>query len=625
MKSNVQTVLDLFESKRRYIVPLFQRQYVWSLDKQWTPLWEDIERRVTDRMHWYEVGQGPNSKSGSPGEHFLGAIVLDHHPTFGKQVPTHLLIDGQQRLATCQIILAALRDVATKLDVPEYPAELQRHVLNTGVMETPDLERYKVWPSRFDRDAFQAVIEASVAELPGPKSRLVHAYQFFSRELEDLLLREILSARLGTQPDTYERVKAMFEVFQKDLQIVTIELESQDDPQVIFESLNARGEPLLPSDLLRNYLFWRASREDARDLERLYGDYWGHFDSDFWKKDERQGRLKRPRVDLFFFNLLQLKTGEEVNAGRLYYEYKTWSENTTQYEGVSDELQDIHRYSLQLEKVFLPNAATPIGRFAQMLQIFDVKTVNSLLLGIVADGNLSDDEVEAILVDLESYLVRRAICGMTAQNYNRLFVSWMARLNRDGISRERLHERMLAGESDSGVWPDDARLHESWLNEPLYRRLYSRRRLEYILRRLEMTLRTSRHERVTIESGLTVEHVLPQEWTKHWRLPDGSKGVPSEERLTKPSPDSDARDRVLQTIGNLTLLTGPLNSTNQNREFEYKVRKIKEYSLLALNGYFRQRVEKGKGWDEEAIQERGRKLFKQAVRIWPHPGGRGAR
>ena len=622
MKSNVLTVLDLFESKRRYTVPLFQRQYVWSLEKQWIPLWEDIERRVIDRLHWYETRRGTDSGSGSPGEHFLGAIVLDHHPTYGKQVPTQLLIDGQQRLATCQIILAALRDVAAEHDVPDYPDELQRHLLNSGVMEAPDLERYKVWPSRFDQDPFQAIIEAAVKPSDS-RSRLVQAYKFFSRELEDLLMREILSPRLGTQPDTYERVKAVFETFQKDIHIVSIELESQDDPQIIFESLNARGEPLLPSDLLRNYLFWRASRENAADLERLYEDYWRHFDSDFWKKDEKQGRLKRPRVDLFFFNLLQLKTGDEVNAARLYYEYKAWSEHAAPYKGVSEELHDIHRYSLQLKKVFSADAATPVGRFAQMLQVFDVKTVNSLLLGILADGNLPNDDVEAILIDLESYLVRRAICRMTTQNYNRLFVSWMAQLNKDVISRERLHEIMLAEQSDSGVWPDDARLHESWLNEPLYRRLYSRGRMEYILRRIEMALRTSKHERVTIESGLTIEHVLPQEWIEHWRLPDGSRGIPLEERLTRPSPESDARDRVLHTMGNLTLLTGPLNSANQNRKFEYKVRNIKEYSLLALNGYFRQRVEKGKGWNEGAIEERGRRLFKQAVQIWPHPGDDG--
>ena len=94
MKSNVQTVLDLFESKKRYIVPLFQRQYVWSLEKQWIPLWQDIERKVADRLRWYETEHGPSARSGSPGEHFLGAIVLDHHPTFGKQVSTQLLIDG---------------------------------------------------------------------------------------------------------------------------------------------------------------------------------------------------------------------------------------------------------------------------------------------------------------------------------------------------------------------------------------------------------------------------------------------------------------------------------------------------------------------------------------------------
>ncbi len=130
-------------------------------------------------------------------------------------------------------------------------------------------------------------------------------------------IQQVVSDRLISQPGKAIRIQCLFESLQYDLQVVSIELEGRDDPQVIFETLNARGEPLLPSDLLRNYLFWRASREKA-DLTALYRTYWASFDTEFWKAEEKQGRLRRPRVDLFFANLLQAKTTGEVNMGRLY-------------------------------------------------------------------------------------------------------------------------------------------------------------------------------------------------------------------------------------------------------------------------------------------------------------------
>lgn len=638
MRSYVQTVLALFENKRRYIVPLFQRQYAWSLEKQWKPLWEDIERKLVGRLRWNEKREHSDSEeqleleSKPPAEHFLGAIVLDMHRTFGTEVPAQTIIDGQQRLMTSQVFLAALRDAAKKHGVDDYLSELKRYTLNEGIMSNPAVEKYKVWPSLFDQPYFRLIIETGdmegvAAQYPALKKAgqdglplLVRAYAFFSEKLDELMTAETVSERLPTQPNTYERVKALFEVFQHDLQIVSIELEGQDDPQVIFETLNARGEPLLPSDLLRNYLFWRATRA-RENVESLYEDYWKQFDSEFWKKQEKQGRLTRPRVDLFFFNLLQLKTRDEVNVGRLYNEYKTWSEEKARYPTVRDELKEVNRYSTQLDKLLRPSEDTVIGRFSRMLQIFDVKTVFPLVLALLADGNLTDAELQLVFQDLESYLVRRQLCGLTSQGFNRLFVSWTAKLTGDGctISRDSLRQIMLSEDANSSVWPDDARLLQSWLNDPVYPRLRSNGRLEYILRRMELHLRTSKHEEVTIRSALTVEHVLPQDWIEHWPLPNGQRGATREERLQRPSPESDVRDVTLQTIGNLTLLTGSLNSSQGNQSFEVKVEQIEGYSLLALNNYFKKRLAEGKGWDEPVIQERGRVLFDMARLLWPYP------
>ena len=154
MKSDPQPVLELFEVQKRYLVPLFQRQYIWTQDGQWEPLWDDIERKVLDRLRWHELGGGTSRPDpaikASPGEHFLGAIVLDQHPVSGREVQARIIIDGQQRLTTCQVFLAALRDVASPRGVDEYADVLGRFLTNSGIMADEAVERYKVWPSRYD-------------------------------------------------------------------------------------------------------------------------------------------------------------------------------------------------------------------------------------------------------------------------------------------------------------------------------------------------------------------------------------------------------------------------------------------------------------------------------------------
>jgi uncharacterized protein with ParB-like and HNH nuclease domain len=147
MQTHVRTVLNLFETKRRYIVPMYQRQYVWSLEKQWRPLWEDIETKVIERLRWNEklstsdARDKRDAEENPPTEHFLGAIVLDLHRTFGDEVFSQLVIDGQQRLTTCQIFLAALRDAARQHNIQDYLSELDGYVANKGVMADPQIEK----------------------------------------------------------------------------------------------------------------------------------------------------------------------------------------------------------------------------------------------------------------------------------------------------------------------------------------------------------------------------------------------------------------------------------------------------------------------------------------------------
>jgi len=293
MKAYARSIFHLFDGKRRYVVPLFQRQYVWNREKQWEPLWEDISRIAERRWE---------NETGPP--HFLGAMVLDQIRTYGNQVPAHLIIDGQQRLTTFQIILAALREVARAVDASDFSDEVQRYLENTGIMENRDEERFKMWPSKVDQEAFRIVIDPTFSKemesyYEKDSSLLAQAYQYFHNTVNDYVMTG----------EAKRRVENLYQVLRQDLEVVSIELDGDDDPQVIFETLNARGEPLLPSDLLRNFLFWRASRKNE-EKDVLYEKYWLPFDQKFWKHEERLGRLKRPRIDIFMQHFLECQEAD---------------------------------------------------------------------------------------------------------------------------------------------------------------------------------------------------------------------------------------------------------------------------------------------------------------------------
>ncbi len=285
-------------------------------------------------------------------------------------------------------------------------------------------------------------------------------------------------------------------------------------------------------------------------------------------------------------------------------------------------MAEISRYAEQFAKLLRPGPEDELSRFVAMLNVFDVKTIFPLVMTLLVDAKLSSEEFKGVLTDLESYLVRRAVCGLTTKNYNTVFIGWLAKLAQvPSITRSTLRAAMRELTGDASFWPDDTRFLTAWLTSPIYERLKPVGRIAYILDELELTARRARHEDVTIHTSLTVEHVLPQAWYEYWPLQDGSRGRTVEERLVTPSPASERRDRILHTMGNLTLLTGNLNSGLRHYGLDTKVEQIEGYSILVLNKYFKGFGENHakKPWDEEAIDVRGRELFKDAVKLWPFP------
>jgi uncharacterized protein with ParB-like and HNH nuclease domain len=597
VKAYARSILHLFDGKRRYLVPLFQRQYVWTRDKQWAPLWDDMAR-MAERLRV--------SPDGPP--HFMGAIVLDQVRTFGNQVPAHLIIDGQQRLTTFQLVLAAVRDVAQELQAEVYASEIDRYLRNSGIMEKSEEEQFKVWPSHVDQAAFRGVIDSTAPSADGTH-RIVLCYRFFLEAVKGF-------TRSNGRADEAKRgVELLYHVLRDALEVVSIELEGDDDPQVIFETLNARGEPLLPSDLLRNFLFWRAER-NREDKDRLYAEYWAPLDQKFWKVEERLGRLKRPRIDIFLQHYLESQTAAEVNVARLFHEYKLWIRDQSPFQTIEAELESLAANS-NVYRVFIeadPHAV-PHGVFLSRVKQLDVGTVYPLLLFILAHPDRDGQDVSGMLLDIESYLFRRFICGLTTKNYNRVFLQLIRDLRSGAFRRETLRTTLKSLTGEAVVWPDDQKLTQAWLSRDAYKQIKSQR-LILILKAIEDRLRTEKAEQVSVLSPLSVEHVMPQEWYGTWPLSDGTLARPWYERLLEKevNAEADERDRVVHTFGNLTLLTYPLNSSVSNSSWQVKRPEICKQSALALNRYFQDEPM----WDVAQIERRGRELLETAIKVWPY-------
>lgn len=209
MQVRSRSIFDVFDSKKRYIVPLFQRQYVWSLEAQWEPLWEDIKSKACAILDSQEVPP-----------HFLGALVLDQIRTYGNAVPSHIIIDGQQRLITFQIFLASFRNICRELDDLRHAEELNRYILNTGIMEDEHIEQFKVWPTKMDQQQFSDVILSNFREdVSGgypPHSRMFEAYVFFSGAITEYLQDTDYSQ------DNKNKIEALYQTLRKNLEVVTL-------------------------------------------------------------------------------------------------------------------------------------------------------------------------------------------------------------------------------------------------------------------------------------------------------------------------------------------------------------------------------------------------------------------
>lgn len=598
MKTDVVKPKEVFYNPTRLVVPLFQRPYVWSKETQWAPLWEDIVRLI-------EVIQHHNQNA----THFLGAIVIQQVPAALGGLPAWNVIDGQQRLTTLQILLDALHAQLVHRGFDQLAGQVLPLIENPRDYRDSPEDRFKLWPTNRDRDAFVAVMSAPtpIDYDALPQSRLSDAHQFFT---------EAIDAWFNEDENAACRARTLVPAILDRLEIASISLDANEDAQAIFETLNARGTPLSAADLIKNFVFQNLNVVPA-EAETSYRKYWAEFETPWWEQQITTGRITNSRSSLFLWQWLTARTLSEFPIREVFSQFKHYV-NTVEKD-VAALLPRIRaaadRYRVTIEGSEKPNG--PLSRvelFSYRIAALDSEIARPLIiwLGEPEQDDIPESDKNGALAVMESWLVRRALVKTATQGANRFIIDVIKHL-RDRSSESisaALEQYLAANRTPVGYWPGDKEVRDSLRGARAYTK-YRRVRLRMVLEALEDAKRGYPDGKqlamgpVARNKG-TVEHLLPQKWRKHWA-----------DQLTED--EQIRRDEMLHQLGNLTLVTQKLNSTINNAAWLTK----QEYFLNSDDVLITKDAIKlaPHKWDELAIQQRTEQLIDQILAIWPAPEG----
>jgi hypothetical protein len=606
VQPNYIEISKLFSNDERFTVPLFQRPYVWTRDDQWEPLWED----VMGVLHRLEARQGDAPVA----SHFLGTIVLEQKPTPTGSLTRREVIDGQQRLTTLQILLkAAEHAIQSILPVQDdESAEAWMMERDKVARLTKNLssgeERYKVWPTNEDRAPFQRVLDSKPQDGPkGDASRMADAYWFFRAAVGDYL-------KSGDPLAGTQRVVTGLRDY---LKLIVLDLDKGDEPQAIFETLNAHGTPLLPADLMKNWLLWDAAKH-KHEVEKLYDDFWRPFDRDhdYWRATVGKGHAARARVDTFLQNWLTKETLEPVSSKHIYDRFLRLGEARSKAHpdgsGVAKGLMgSIRTDATRFERIDRPAGNSRFDLFLDRLKSLDMIVFHPVIFELM-DGLSEDAEaLNRSAAHLESYLVRRMICGMQTRGYGTLSIKLLRALRENrGVDLAEIVKGQLLSLDGTDEWPSDEPFRREWTRRQFYG-YFRRERVLMILRAIEHYYQTKSDKAeplMTFDwSQVQIEHVMPQSWQQHWPLPGG---ITAEDRKAS-----------AQGIGNLTLVSQALNPSMSNSAWAGSDQKpgkrdaLNKHAIMHMNRRLLDQFKED--WSEKTIATRAALLFEDAKAIWP--------
>ncbi|UOR61252.1 DUF262 and DUF1524 domain-containing protein [Helicobacter pylori] len=544
MEAEATTLLNFIKDnqKNQLVIPIYQRVYSWEKE-QCKQLWDDIIKiGGDDKMDGY----------------FIGSIlyVLDRITHSNNAL---LIIDGQQRLTTITLLLTALRN-----HLSDKRKEIEDHYLINSDKDGD--KKFRLILSESDKDTLLSLIDKDRRKPSEPSLKIVENFKLFEEWVSNT-----------------DKLETIFKGLEK-LMIVEIALEKgKDDPQLIFESMNSKGIELTQTDLIRNYIIMETEVEKQEDF---YNQYWRAMEEEF--------KQNKKWFDRFVRHYLTIKTRETPNINKVYVALKDYRQK--EGIGIEDLLKDLQKYcGYFYQIVFKKESDKDLNKALGFLVDLEMDVIYPLLLELYSDykgGVLSKADFIPIIALIESYICRRAVCGLGTNSLNKVFPSFTKHIQKDEYFKSLEAHFLLL--KNNQRFPNNDEFKDCFITIDFYKF----QKKEYFFERLE---NFDRKERVYTHE-YTKEHIMPQTLTEEWERDLGENF-------------QEIHNKYLHTIGNLTL-TG-YNPEYSNKSFQEKQGMEKGFkdSPLRLN----QSLRDLKSFGEEEIKKRANDLADLALKIWTYP------
>jgi uncharacterized protein with ParB-like and HNH nuclease domain len=494
----------------------------------------------------------------------MGAIVSVPTHTVPVGVNKSLIIDGQQRLTTISILLCALK-AELEAEAPRISDFLiNRHF--SGADEP------KLLPTQGDREIYLKLIRGE--SVSSSDHLMAKAFKYFTKKLRGE----------GNEEEGSLDVAKILATLEKTLRVVMINLDENDDPYVIFESLNYLGEPLTHADLVRNFILmkFKNSIEEGGEQDRVYKDLWVPM-------EQRLGE----KLTTYLMHYGR-KDGVEVRKSTIYSSFKELIDRLPPGE-VENEVRKLSKNAEYYERFLFTDreSSATLRPHLRALEALDVSTCYPLLLKLyeaLDNRTATEDDIAKCIGLVESYVVRRSIVGLPNNAIDQIFVQIAGALDAGDVFTSILNR--LSEAKGRMRWPSDAEFIQAVTTQ----QQYGKKSTPYVLRRLEQD---AGHKEVVDLQKMQIEHVLPQALSEEWKTALGAEA-------------ENIKDRLQHTLGNLTL-TG-YNPELGNQTFEQK-KEIYAESHIDLNTW----ISEQPSWDEETILRRAGLLADKCIAIWGIP------
>ncbi|RVY64885.1 DUF262 domain-containing protein [Helicobacter pylori] len=555
MKADAMKLLDFIgkSQEKQFVIPIYQRMYSWGKE-QCKQLWDDI------------IKTGGNDQIEG---HFIGSIVFVHDGIYTTSHNELLIIDGQQRLTTITLLFIALRDHLN--DEDEFLEKFSHQKIQNRYLINSDEKgdkKFKLILSEPDKDTLLSLIDKDRRKPSEPSVKIVENFELFKKWISE----------------NTDKLETIFKGLEK-LMIVWIALKKEkDDPQLIFESMNSKGIELTQTDLIRNYILMGLEPEKQKIF---YKKYWRAMEEDFKQNETLFNQFVR--------HYLTIKTREIPNINKVYEAFKRYQ----QKKGIEieDLLKDLQKYCRFFCRIVFKKETDnkDLNKALSFLVDLEMDVIYPLLLELYSDysdGVLSEQDFISIIYLIESYICRRAVCGLGTNSLNKVFPSFTKKIDKKQYLKSV--EEHFGYLTEKQRFPNNDEFKKLFITIDFY----SFKKKEYFFERLE---NFDTKEPVNTKE-CTIEHIMPQTLTKEWKRDLGGNF-------------QAIHDKYLHTIGNLTL-TG-YNEKYSNNSFQEKrdMEKGFKQSPLRLN----QSLKDLESFGEKEIEKRANDLADFALKIWTYP------